>query len=77
MGNGNLKNVSYPAKPVGGAPTLIRSEGAHGTSNLMQDLLEPELVGLVNCDEEQLVMFFRAGSLEAEKFIKRQVTRVR
>jgi hypothetical protein len=43
---------------------------------LVQELLEPELVHLVDDDEEDLVVLVRAGPLRAEQLVQCQVGRV-
>ena len=42
----------------------------------MQQLLEPQLVDLVDDDEEQLVVLLGARALRAQDVVERQVGRV-
>ena len=44
---------------------------------LMQELFEPELVNLVNDDEEHLVVLLGAGLLRGQHLVEREIRHVR
>ena len=45
--------------------------------SLVQELLEPQLVDLVDDDEQELVVLVRARALGAQDLVEREVRRVR
>ena len=57
------------------APSSLRSSG-HDAVDLVQHLLEPELVDLVNDDEEDLVVFVGAWRLQVQQLIDLQIAAV-
>jgi hypothetical protein len=49
----------YAAKPLGGRGCVVTVEREHGGVQLVQDLFEPQLVNLMDDDEEHLVVMRR------------------
>ena len=84
LGDERLEDLEHPVEQVQGAVRVTCLEGPLDTTQLMADLLEPELVDLVDDDEQQLVVLSarairtaRALDLEREQFRHLEVGRVR
>ncbi len=67
-----------PAEQLPGPPRLVRHHRVACRAELVQQLLEPELVRLVDGDEQQLVMSRRIGlrDLLSEQLGQPEVTAV-
>ena len=76
LGDDDLEDRQDPPQRVGGLGRVVGLQPALGVGDLVEELLEPQLVDLVDDDEQQLVVLVRAGALCAEHLVEREVGRV-
>ena len=76
LGHQHLLDGAYPPEIVGGPVGVAGRHGGPGGVQLVQDLLEPQLVDLMDDDEEQLVVGSRLGALQSQQLGERQVAAV-
>src|SRR5439155_19532437 len=74
----HLHNCPYPLERMNRPEELARGELSPYFLELMEQLLEPQLVGLMNDDEEHLVVLGGRGTwlLKREQLLQIEITRV-
>ena len=75
LGDHHLEDGQDPLEGVARAGAVVPREQPLEVVQLVQDLLEPELVDLMDHDEEHLVVLgpLRQGALEREQLIDLQI----
>ena len=72
----HLEDGQDPLQRVLRPRPLVLAQQRHDPIELVQQLLEPELVDLVNDDEEDLVVFVGAWLLQLEELVDLQIAAV-
>src|SRR3984957_16328146 len=76
LGHHGLQHGQHPAQRAHGVRRLARLELGLQPGQLVQQLLEPQLVDLVDDDEQHLVVLGRPGLLRREQLVQPQVAGV-
>jgi hypothetical protein len=72
-----LEDGQDAAQRPHGAGRVARGQDGAQPAQLVEELLEPQLVDLVDDDEQELVVLLGAGDLARQELIEAQVARVR
>jgi hypothetical protein len=72
----HLEDSQNPAQCADGVSGVTRLQLLLEVKRLVEDLLEPKFIHLVDHDEEQLVMLVGPGTLRVEQIVQREVGRV-
>jgi hypothetical protein len=76
LADARLQDCADTSEGAQGAKRITRFKKALSPSEFPQDLLEPQFVHLVNCDEERFIVLVRLWLGELKEFVNLQILRV-